>query len=58
MMKKKSARAHLFDAGFVGVQQRSGLHVFGDELAAHPRDLLPVVDRGQSQVFLGLLLQA
>lgn len=56
MVKKKSVRSHLFDAGFVGVQQRSGLHVFGDELAARPRDLLPVFDRGQSQVFLSLLL--
>lgn len=49
--------SHLFDAGFVGVQQRPGLYVFGDEPAAHPGDLLPVVQHGQSQMFLRLLLQ-
>lgn len=49
--------SHLFDAGLVGVQQWPGLYVFGDQFAAHPRDLLPVVQHGQSQMFLRLLLQ-
>lgn len=49
---------YLLDARFVGVQQRSRLHVLRDELAAHPRDLLPVVQHRQSQMLLRLLLQA
>lgn len=48
----------LFNSRFVWIQQGSGLHVFRHELAAHARDLLPVVEHGQRQVFLGLLLQA
>lgn len=48
----------LFDSRFVGIQQGSGLHMFGHELAAHPWDLLPVVEHGQCQVLLSLLLQA
>lgn len=54
---KSAALSYLFDAGFVGVQQGSGLHVFRDELAAHPRDLHPVVQHCQSQMLLSLLLQ-
>lgn len=49
--------SYLFDAGFVRVQQGSGLHVFRDKLAAHPGDLLPVVQHREGQMLLGLLLQ-
>lgn len=47
----------LFDAGLVGIQQRSSLYVLRDELAAHSGDLLPVVQHHQSQMLLSLLLQ-
>ena len=52
-----AALSYLLDAGLVGVQQGSGLHVLGDKLAAHPWDLLPVVQHSQSQMLLCLLLQ-
>lgn len=47
----------LFDSRFVRIQQGPGLHVFRYKLAAHPRNLLPVVQHRQSQMLLGLLLQ-
>ncbi len=54
----KARLSHLFDAGFVRIQQGSGLHVFRHELAAHPWDLLPMVEHRQSQMLFSLLLQA
>lgn len=55
--RQSSALSYLFNPGFVRVQQGSGLHMFRDELAAHPRDFLPVVQHRQSQMLLSLLLQ-
>lgn len=46
----------LLDARLVGVQQRTCLHVLGDQLAACPWDVLPVAQHGQGQVFVCLLL--
>lgn len=46
----------LLDARLVRVQQRTRLHVLGDQLAARPRDVLPVAQHGQGQVFICLLL--
>lgn len=46
----------LLDARLVGVQQRTRLHVLGDQLAACPWDVLPVAQHGQGQVFICLLL--
>ena len=48
---------HLFDARFVGVQQRSGFHVFWDQFAADLWDFLPVLQHGESQMFIRLSLQ-
>lgn len=53
----RASLSYLFDSRLVGVQQGSGLHVLGDELAAHSGDLLPVVQHRQSQMLLSLLLQ-
>lgn len=54
----KVALSYLFDARFVRVQQGSGLHVLGDELAANPGYLLPVVQHSQGQMLLSLLFKA
>lgn len=48
---------YLFNSWLVRVEQRSGFHVFRDELAADAGHLLPVIQHGQSKVLICLLLQ-
>lgn len=48
---------YLFDSWFVRVEQWSGFHVFRDKFAADLWDFIPVLQHGQSQMFIGLLLQ-
>lgn len=48
---------HLFNARFVRVEQGSGLHMLRDQFAADPWDFLPVLQDGQSQMFIRLPLQ-
>lgn len=53
----ESESTYLLNARFVGVEQRPGLHVFRDQFALDPWDLVPVLQHGQSQMFVRLLLQ-